>query len=67
MFLSSSGVSGLTARCMTTKAKHSAVLDCTGKVEKGLDVLLNQKPDLGMIMVDTTHGGLSRRSVSTPR
>jgi lysophospholipase L1-like esterase len=52
------GLSGLTAREMVAKAKHPAVPDCTGKVGKGLEVLLNQKPDLVIIMAGTNDLGM---------
>ena len=52
------GLSGLTARDMVAKAKHPTVPDCTGKVGKGLDMLLNQKPDLVMIMAGTNDLGM---------
>mmetsp|Transcript_23138 Transcript_23138/g.60799 ORF Transcript_23138/g.60799 Transcript_23138/m.60799 type:complete len:263 (-) Transcript_23138:289-1077(-) len=52
------GLSGLTAREMVTTAPHPAVPDCTGKVGKGLDVLLNQKPDLVIIMTGTNDLGM---------
>jgi lysophospholipase L1-like esterase len=52
------GLSGLTARDMVTKARHPAIPDCTGKVGKGLDVLLNQKPDLVIIMTGTNDLGM---------
>merc|ERR1712136_727632 len=52
------GLSGLTAREMVAKARHPAVPDCTGKVGKGLDVLLNRKPDLVIIMAGTNDLGM---------
>jgi len=52
------GLSGLTAREMVAKGRHPAVPDCTGKVGKGLDVLLNRKPDLVIIMAGTNDLGM---------
>lgn len=52
------GLCGMTARDMAAKMSHPAIPDVTGTIRKGLNVLLDGKPDLVILMAGTNDLGM---------